>query len=193
MIAIRPSFDQVHVVLVYLLIVLLASASTGRPLGFTLAVLGFVLIDYFFQPPYSDWTVGKPLDWAALVTFLVTALVATQLLARAQAEAEESRRRAIEVESFAKLGSETLSAGRAEDALRRIAGVIRATLGTSHCSIEPTAQNIQREWITAPDGRVERVVLPLTVQNRVVGVMRIGTDSPMQFDDAQRRFLEAIS
>jgi two-component system, OmpR family, sensor histidine kinase KdpD len=193
MIAVRPSFDQVHVVLVYLLIVLLASASTGRPLGFTLAILGFILIDYFFQPPYSDWTVGKPLDWAALVTFLVTALVATQLLARAQAEAEESRRRAFEVESFAKLGSETLSAGRAEDALQRIAGVIRTTLGTSHCSIEPTAESIKREWISTPDGRVEGVVLPLTVQNRVVGVMRIGTDTPMQLDDAQRRFLEAIS
>lgn len=193
MVAMRASFDQVHVVLVYILIVLLASASTGRALGFTLAVLGFVLIDYYFQPPYSDWTVGKPLDWAALGAFLVTALVATQLLARAQAEAEESRRRAIEVESFAKLGSETLSAGRAEDALQRIAGVIRTTLGTSHCSIEPTAQNIGREWVTTPDGRVERVVLPLTVQNRVVGVMRVGTDTPLQLDDAQRRFLEAIS
>jgi two-component system, OmpR family, sensor histidine kinase KdpD len=193
MVAMRASFDQVHVVLVYVLIVLLASASTGRALGFTLAVLGFVLIDYYFQPPYGDWAVGKPLDWAALGAFLVTALVATQLLARAQAEAEESRRRAIEVESFAKLGSETLSAGRAEDALQKIAGVIRTTLGTSQCSIEPTAQNIGREWVTTPDGRVERVVLPLTVQNRVVGVMRVGTDAPLQLDDAQRRFLEAIS
>ena len=193
MLAMRASFDQVHVVLVYLLIVLLASASAGRPLGFTLAFLGFILIDYYFQPPYSDWTVGKPLDWAALGAFLVTALVATQLLARARAEAEESARRAIEVESFAKLGSETLSAGRAEDALQRIAEVVRSTLGMSHCSIEPTSQNVRREWFATPDGRVERVVLPLAVQDRVVGVMRLGTESPVQLDDAQRRFLEAIT
>ena len=193
MAAMRASFDQVHVVLVYLVIVLFASASAGRPLGFTLAVLGFILIDYYFQPPYGEVTVGKPLDWAALGAFLVTALVATQLLARARAEAEESRRRAVEVESFAKLGSETLSAGRAEDALQHIAEVIRATLGVSHCSIEPTSRNVQSEWITTPDGRVERVVLPLAVQDRVVGVMRLGTESAVQLDDAQRRFLEAIT
>ena len=189
----RASFDQVHVVLVYLLIVLFASASAGRPLGFTLAVLGFVLIDYYFQPPYGEVSVGKPLDWAALGAFLVTALVATQLLARARAEAEESRRRATEVESFAKLGSETLSAGRAADALQRIAEVIRTTLGVSHCSIEPTSHNVEREWVTTPDGRVERVALPLTVQQRVVGVMRLGTEAPVPLDDAQRRFLEAIT
>jgi two-component system sensor histidine kinase KdpD len=193
MAAMRASFDQVHVVLVYVLIVLLASATTGRAIGFTLAVAGFILIDYYFQPPYSDWAVGKPLDWAALVAFLVTALVATQLLARAQAEAEDSRRRAVEVESFAKLGSETLSAGRAEDALQRIAEVIRSTLGISHCSIEPTPRDVRPEWATTPDGRVERVVLPLAVQDRVVGVMRLGTESPVHLDDAQRRFLEAIS
>jgi two-component system, OmpR family, sensor histidine kinase KdpD len=193
MAAMRASFDQVHVVLVYLLIVLFASASTGRPLGFTLAVLGFILIDYFFQPPYGEVTVGKPLDWAALGAFLVTALVATQLLARARAEAEESRRRAIEVETFAKLGSETLSSGRAEDALQRIADVVRTTLGVSHCSIQPTSRNVQPEWVTTPDGRLERVVLPLAVQDRVVGVMSLGTESPVVLDGAQRRFLEAIT
>jgi two-component system sensor histidine kinase KdpD len=193
MAAMRASFDQVHVVLVYLVIVLFASASAGRPLGFTLAVLGFILIDYYFQPPYGEVSVGKPLDWAALGAFLVTALVATQLLARARAEAEESRRRAIEVESFAKLGSETLSAGRAEDALQRIAEVIRSTLGTSHCSIEPTSRTVRREWITTPEGRVARAVLPLAVQERVVGVMRLETETPVHLDDAQRRFLEAIT
>ena len=192
MVQMRASFDQVHVVLVYLLIILFGSASAGRPLGFTLAILGFVLIDYYFQPPYSEFGVGKPLDWVALGTFLVTALVSAQLLARARAEAEEARRRAVEVESFARLGSETLT-GRAEDALERIAEVIRSTLGMSNCTIEPTSTNVEREWVTAPDGRVERVVLPLAVQNRVVGVMRLRNDPAVHLDDAQHRFLEAIS
>jgi two-component system sensor histidine kinase KdpD len=116
MIEYRGAFDQVHVVLVYLLIVLFASASSGRPLGITVACVGFVLIDYYFQPPYGEVSVGKPLDWLALLAFLITALVSTNLLARARSEAEEARRRTIEVESLARLGSETLSAGRAEDA-----------------------------------------------------------------------------
>src|SRR4051812_49139899 len=82
----RGAFDQVHVVLVYLLIVLGASASAGRVLGVSLACSGFVLIDYFFQPPFGEFGVGKSIDWLALTAFLVTALVSTQLLARAQAE-----------------------------------------------------------------------------------------------------------
>jgi two-component system sensor histidine kinase KdpD len=117
----RGAFDQVHVVLVYLLVVLFASASSGRALGITVACAGFVLIDYYFQPPYGEVTVGKPLDWLALFAFLITALVSTNLLARARSEAEEARRRTIEVESLARLGSETLSAGRAEEAPVRIA------------------------------------------------------------------------
>ena len=135
MIQFRGDFDQVHVVLMYLLIVLFASASSGRALGITLACAGFVLIDYYFQPPYGEVAIGKPLDWLALIAFLVTALVSTNLLARARSEAEEARRRTIEVESLARLGSETLSAGRAEDAPSRIADIIKTALGMSECSI----------------------------------------------------------
>jgi two-component system sensor histidine kinase KdpD len=63
----------------------------------------------------------------------------------------------------------------------------------SNCTIEPTAVQVQREWVTTPDGRVERVVLPLAVQNRVVGVMTLRNDPAVELDGAQHRFLEAIS
>ena len=98
MVVYRGAFDQVHVVLVYLLVVLFSSASSGRALGITVACAGFFLIDYYFQPPYGEVTVGKPLDWLALFAFLITALVSTNLLARARSEAQEARRRTIEVE-----------------------------------------------------------------------------------------------
>jgi two-component system, OmpR family, sensor histidine kinase KdpD len=195
----RGAFDQVHVVLVYLLLVLGASASGGRVLGVSLACAGFVLIDYFFQPPFGEFGVGKPLDWLALTAFLVTALVSTQLLARAQAQAEEARRRAIEVESLARLGSETLSAGRAEDALARIADVIRSTLGMAECTIVPVEPGGPTAPAAAPshvDGgshAVQRLVIPLSVQDRVVGTMRLQNATPVQLDMAQRRFLDAIT
>ena len=124
MVRVREQIDQVHVVLVYLLIILGASTAGGRLLAFPLAGAGYLLIDYYFQRPYGEFVNNKPLDWLALGSYLLTAGVATQLLARAQAEAEESRRRAIEVASLARLGSETLSVGRAEDALVRIAEAI---------------------------------------------------------------------
>jgi two-component system sensor histidine kinase KdpD len=137
MFSVRGHIDQAHVVLLYLLIVLGASASGGRALGFTLAVFAFILIDYFFQPPYNEFAIGKPLDWLVLITFLTTAIVATQLLARARAEAIEARNRATEVTSLSRLASETLNAGRAEEALVRIADVIQGTLAVGGCAIWP--------------------------------------------------------
>jgi two-component system sensor histidine kinase KdpD len=183
----RGAIDQPHVVLVYLLVVLFASASAGRALGITLACLGFLLIDYYFQPPFAQMTVGKPVDWLSLVAFLVTALVSTQLLARAQAEAEGARRRAVEVSSLARLGSETLSAGRAEDALARVAEVIRATLGMSECKILPA--DSREEMVVANN----RIVIPLSVQDRPVGTLLLSNETPVELDAAQRRFLDAIT
>ena len=198
MIDARGAFDQVHVVLVYLLVVLGASASGGRLLGVSIACAGFVLIDYFFQPPYGEIGVGKPLDWLALVAFLVTALVSTQLLARAQAEAEEARRRAVEVASLARLGSETLSAGRAEDALARIAEVIRSTLGMAECTIVPVtgtdSSAVRAGGAPGTDpGVVQRLVIPLSVQDRIVGALKLENATPVRLDLAQRRFLDAIT
>jgi K+-sensing histidine kinase KdpD len=94
----REDIDQAHVVMTYLLVVLGSSVSGGgRWLGFTLALIAFLLIDFFFQLPYDLFTVGKALDWVVLLSFLVTAVVVTQLLAQARTEATEARRSAREV------------------------------------------------------------------------------------------------
>src|SRR5438270_9024898 len=201
MIHVREQLDQVHVVLVYLLIVLGASTAGGRLLAFSLAGAGFLLIDYYFQQPYDQMSSGKPLDWLALASYLLTAGVATQLLVRAQTEAAESRRRAIEVGSLARLGSETLSAGRAEDALARIAEVIRGTLGMSKCVITDVDDDgagalvdaKAEQQILSSDEPVERLLIPLSVQGRRVGTLRLENDTPVALDSAQRRFLDAIT
>jgi two-component system sensor histidine kinase KdpD len=201
MLRVRDQIDQVHVVLVYLLIILGASTAGGRLLAFPLAGIGFLLIDYYFQRPYGEIIGAKPLDWLALASFLLTAGVATHLLVRAQTETEEARRRAVEVASLAKLASETLSVGRAEDALVRIAEVIRTTLGMSRCSISATVDegtgaivNARADEPTlASSTPVEKIVIPLAVQGRMVGTLRLENDTPVSLDPAQRRFLDAIT
>ncbi|HEX6535350.1 MAG TPA: ATP-binding protein [Gemmatimonadaceae bacterium] len=145
MIVVRGALDQAHVALIYLLVVLGASASGGRGVGVVLACAGFALIDYFFQPPFATLTVGKRPDWLVLIAFLATATVATQLLARASAEAEAARRRAEEIDRLSSLGAETLSVGRAEDALVAIAKVIRDTIGAALCEIH--VRDAEREML----------------------------------------------
>lgn len=82
----RADLDKAHVALVFLLVVLGASASGGRVLGVAIAIVAFLIFDWFFLPPYNTLMVRNPLDWVVLVAFLVTSFVAAQLLYRARAE-----------------------------------------------------------------------------------------------------------
>jgi K+-sensing histidine kinase KdpD len=84
--AFRADLDKAHVALVFLLVVLGASASGGRVLGAAIAVVAFLIFDWFFLPPYNTLLVRNPLDWVVLVAFLITSFVAAQLLYRARAE-----------------------------------------------------------------------------------------------------------
>jgi two-component system sensor histidine kinase KdpD len=135
MLAVRTSLDKAHVALAYLLLVLGASSRGGRALGLTLAVASFLCFNFFFLPPYHTLVIGDPLDWLVLGAFLVTGAVAAQLLDRAQSEAAAAQRRTAEVDRLSALGAETLNAGRADEALAAIAGVIRTTLGVARCDI----------------------------------------------------------
>ena len=135
LLALRPQLDKAHVALGFLIVVLGASAAGGRALGVGLALLAFFLFNFLFLTPYYTFIIGDPLDWLVLAAFLITGVVAAQLLNRAQERAEIARQRAIEVERLAALGSETLNAGRAEDALLAIAEVIRSTIGVDCCEV----------------------------------------------------------
>ncbi len=135
MVAVRSSLDKAHVALVFLLVVLGGSAFGGRVVGLVLAIGAFLLFDYLFLPPYGTVIVTNPLDWLVLVAFLLTSVVATQLLSRAQERAEVARRHAAEVERLAALGAEALNAARADEALRAIAEVIQSALALGCCEI----------------------------------------------------------
>lgn len=147
MYAVRPSLDKAHVTLVYLLIVLLASAAGGRGLGLTVAGVAFLCFNFFFLAPYHTFTIENPLDWMILFAFLITSVVAAQLLYRATTTAEEATQRAIEVDRLAALGAETLNAADADEALQAIAGVIRNSVNADECDI----------YLHGIDGRVLRV------------------------------------
>ena len=126
---------KAHVVLAFLLIVLGGSSAGGRALGVSLAGAAFLAFDWFFLPPYNTFVISDPLDWLVLIAFLVTGVVAAQLLEWRRQETELARQRADEIDRLATLGAETLNAPRAEDALGAIANVIRQAMGTEYCEI----------------------------------------------------------
>ena len=135
MLALRARLDKAHVALLFLLVVLGGSSAGGRVLGLALAFMAFLGFNYFFLPPYLTFTLNDPLDWLVLFTFLITSVVAAQLLYRARSTAEVATARAAEVDRLATLGAETLNLARPEDALRAILDVIRTTLGVVSCDV----------------------------------------------------------
>jgi len=262
MLAVRPDLDKAHVALLYVLVVLVGSAGGGRILGLCLVGCAFLLFNYLFLPPYHTLVIADPLDWLVLVTFIVTSVVAAQLLTRAQQRTAEARARTTEVERLSALGAETLNAIRPEDALTAIAEVIRSTLVVETCdlyvaSIQPGGLQIAThvakgvvdpgglaigephaerhpgteghtlvEWsLESGNVSVERldgtlgvivgreareghpatvipwhdvgnaraITIPLRVRERIVGVLRISSDSGIDLAPDQREFLNALS
>ncbi|HEX7088935.1 MAG TPA: ATP-binding protein [Longimicrobiales bacterium] len=135
LVALRGALDKAHIALVYLLVVLAASAGRGRRVGIALAILCFICFEVFLLPPYHGLALQAPADWLVLAAFLTTSVVAAQLLDRARREAAAAQRRAQEIEHLSRLGAETLNAGRAEDAVEAAARVIRSTLSVGWCGI----------------------------------------------------------
>jgi len=82
----------------FLLAVLVVSAWWGlRPATF-LAILATLSYNYFFLPPLYRFTIADPQNWIALLAFLITAVIASQLSERARREALQSNQRRREVE-----------------------------------------------------------------------------------------------
>lgn len=140
LLALRSTADKAHVALAYLLLVLGVSSRGGRGPGIAVSITAFLCFNFFFLRPYHTLTLADPLDWGVLAAFLLTSLVAAQLLVRSRTEAASAELRAQEVERLSALGAETLNAARAEDALRAIAEVIRGTLGAACCGIHIRSQ-----------------------------------------------------
>ncbi len=95
---IRPHVNPTTAALTLLLVVLFTAALRGSRPALLASVLGILCFNFFFLPPYHTFTIAEPENWVALVAFLVTAVTAGQLSARAKRRAEEAEARGREAE-----------------------------------------------------------------------------------------------
>jgi two-component system, OmpR family, sensor histidine kinase KdpD len=86
------------VALTLLVAVLLASAFWGLRDAIFLSIIATLAFNYFFLPPIGTFTIAGSQNWVALVAFLATAVVASQLSERARREALHAHRRQREIE-----------------------------------------------------------------------------------------------
>ncbi len=84
--------------LVLLLNVLIIATRWGSLPALAASILAMLCFNFFFLPPFGAFTIAAPDNWVAVVVFLITAVTAGQLSARAKRRAEEAEvgRREIE-------------------------------------------------------------------------------------------------
>ena len=115
------------VALTLLVAVLLVSAYWGLRIALFLSFAGAAAFNYFFLPPFGTFTIADPQNWVALISFLVTAVVASNLSERARREAEQAQRRRREVERLYALSQQLLTSDNAARLLNGVSSYIADT------------------------------------------------------------------
>ncbi|MGA1999418.1 MAG: ATP-binding protein [Terriglobales bacterium] len=82
----------------FLLAILVVSAFWGLRVAIFMAVLATLGYNFFFLPPVGKLTIADPQNWVALIAFLITAIIGSNLSERARREALHSNQRRHEVE-----------------------------------------------------------------------------------------------
>src|SRR5207248_307559 len=84
--------------LLYLLLTLLISAVSGWQVGLFAALLTNLTLNFFFVEPLHKFSIQEPVDYFALIVFLIVSVVGGSLLSSARSAAEDGRRQAAETE-----------------------------------------------------------------------------------------------
>ena len=133
-------FKQVHVNpttvgFTFLLAILVVSANWGLRYALLMAVVATLAYNYFFLPPLLHFTIADPQNWVALVVFLITALIASQLSERARREALESNQRRQEVERLYAFSQQLLLADNVFGLLNSVPGYIVESFGVGGAAL----------------------------------------------------------
>ena len=119
----------------FLLAILVVSAAWGLRDAITLAVLSTLAYNFFFLPPVGTFTIADPQNWVALVTFLLTALIASQLAERARREALSANQRRTELERLYAFSQQMLATENVLTLVNSIPGAVVETFGVGAAGI----------------------------------------------------------
>ena len=98
---------------VFLVGILVIAATWGLIEALVASGASMLCFNYFFLPPVGRLAIADPQNWAALLTFVATALIASHLSDRARKEAHEAKRRQQETERLYELSRVILLTGTA--------------------------------------------------------------------------------
>lgn len=131
------------VTMLFLLVVLLASALWGYVVGLASAVLADLLLNFFFVPPLNTVTVQEPRNVVALVIFLAVAVVGASMLSLLRRQLAIAQERRDELTIMLGLSRELAAAPNPKRALDVLARAVARAVQAKRCEI---LQVSGREW-----------------------------------------------
>jgi K+-sensing histidine kinase KdpD len=178
------------VALAFLLIVLFVAAAWGSGPAVLAALIGGICFNFFFLPPVGTLHIANPENWIAFLSFLVAAITAGQLSARAKRRAEEAEAGRHEIERlYSELRDAFERASHAE-ALRQSEKLKSALLDAVTHDLRTPLTSIKASITTLLDevrGRPHEPVVALDSESRLEMMEVIDEES-----DRLNRFISGL-
>jgi two-component system sensor histidine kinase KdpD len=198
--------NQTTVALSFLLAILAVSAVWGMAVSVAMSLAAVIAFNYFFLPPVGTLTIADPQNWVALIAFLVSSIMGSQLSSRIRSEADEAHQRRREVERLYQFSRKLLAEGNVIQLMNAIPNYIvesfeagaaalflpqkdkfyRSGFGAAHLDEEKMKTTFSLDELSV-DPQQREYFIPIRLGVRPIGSLGISGSQ------LSRQSLEAIS
>jgi two-component system, OmpR family, sensor histidine kinase KdpD len=161
--ALRPIAPTLSLGVVYTPAVLAVSIFWGLGFAIAMAVASMIAFNFLFLPPVHTLTLADGRNWTALVVYVVTAVVASELAARARRRAAEAEQREREAALLSDAAAALLQAAplaeirsRADELLARSQPIARLRLEAALSTLFAVSADRERLEAKAVDAEALR-------------------------------------
>jgi two-component system sensor histidine kinase KdpD len=137
--------------MVFLVGVLVSAVVGGLGPGIAAAVASVLVYDFLFLPPFYSLSITKPQDGLSLATFLVAAVLTSNLMARVRDQAAAARRREARTAALYAFARAIAGAADLNDLIRVIAGHVGTLFDTQVAVLLPDGDRLSVR-ASHPDG-----------------------------------------
>lgn len=218
--ALKANLALPNLSLIFLLAVLASGITLGLGPSIFVSVASVLVYDFFFVPPHYTFTISSPQDVLALVTFLVVAVLTSNLTSRVRDQVVAARKREARTGALLSLTRVLSTSVGMEDVAHAVVHQLSQNLQARAVLLVPRDEMLMQQaaepaeaslteaergaatwsWRNGrPAGRAtdtlsgERWLYhPLRTANGVVGVIALRFEQEEAFDPEHRRLIEAL-
>src|SRR5579862_6438411 len=132
----KPYVPVLSLGVLYVFAVLPIAVVFGRTLAIVVSVASMLAFNWFHLPPVHTFTLADSENWFALAVYLATAIVVSELSARARRRATAAEQRERESALLAELATDLLSGRDLEVEIGEIGSRTAEVLGAPSAEIE---------------------------------------------------------